>query len=210
MTTTTIYLAITGIAAYLLGSINGAIIASMNIFNKDVRDFGSGNAGLTNFTRTFGVKGAAIVILVDILKTVIAVLIGAWLLGMEGQAMVGRMFAGFCAMLGHVYPVYYRFHGGKAVLCAGVIALMADWRVGLVCWSAFLVVVVFTKYVSLGSIIGSLLLPICIWAFGYTGLEGVLGLLSSVLMIFAHRDNIKRLINGTESKLNIGNKGKSG
>ena len=206
ITTITVYLAITGIVAYLLGGINGAIIASMNFFNKDVRNYGSGNAGLTNFTRTFGVKGAIIVVLVDVLKTVIAVLIGRWLLGLVGYPMVGKMFAGFCAMLGHVYPVYYRFHGGKAVLCVGTLAWMADWRVGLICWAIFLIVVVFTKYVSLGAILACILLPICIWVFGYTGLEGLLGLLCSLLMIFAHRENIKRLRNGTESKLKIGGK----
>lgn len=202
----TIYLAITGIAAYLLGGINGAIIASMNFFKKDIRNFGSGNAGLTNFARTFGVNGAVIVIIVDVLKTVIAVLLGRWLLGLVGYPMVGKMFAGFCAMLGHVYPVYYRFHGGKAVLCAGTIAWMADWRVGLICWSVFLIIVVFTKYVSLGSLLACIFLPICIWVFGYSGLEGLLGLLCSLLMIFAHRENIKRLRDGTESKLKIGGK----
>lgn len=203
----TIFLAITGIATYLLGGINGSIIASMNFFNKDVRKFGSGNAGLTNFARTFGAKGAAIVIIVDVLKTIAAVMIGRWLLGIVGYPMIGKMFAGFCAMLGHVYPVYYRFHGGKAVLCVGTLAWMSDWRVGLICWAVFLVVVVFSKYVSLGAVIGVLFLPIGIWAFSYTGLEGFLGLFCSLLMIFAHRDNIRRLISGTENKLNLGSKG---
>lgn len=209
MAQTTIFLAISGIAAYLLGGINGSIIASMSFFNKDVRHFGSGNAGLTNFARTFGVKGAVIVILVDVLKTIAAVLIGRWLLGMVGYPMIGKLFGGFCAMLGHVYPVYYNFHGGKAVLCVGTLAWMLDWRVGLICWAIFIVIVVFTKYVSLGAIASVVFLPISIWAFSYTGLEGVLGLLCALLMIFAHRENIKRLLNGTESKLNIGGKGSS-
>lgn len=200
----TIFLAITGLAAYLLGGINGSIIASMNFFNKDVRHFGSGNAGLTNFARTFGVKGAVIVILVDVLKTIAAVMIGRLLLGAVGYPMIGKLFAGFCAMLGHVYPVYYRFHGGKAVLCVGTLAWMLDWRVGLICWTIFLVVVVFTKYVSLGSITSVVFLPIGIWAFDYTGLEGVLGLLCALLLIFAHRENIAKLLKGTENKLNIG------
>lgn len=202
-------LAITGLVSYLLGGINGSIIASMSFFNKDVRHFGSGNAGLTNFARTFGVKGAVIVILVDVLKTVAAVMLGRWLLGMVGYPMIGKMFAGFCAMLGHVYPVYYHFHGGKAVLCVGTLAWMADWRIGLICWAIFLVVVIFTKYVSLGAMASVVFLPIGIWAFSYTGLEGVLGLLCALLMIFAHRENIKRLLKHTESKLNIGGKGKS-
>jgi len=155
----TIFLAIIGVVAYLLGGINGSIIASMNFFNKDVRHFGSGNAGLTNFARTFGVKGAAIVIIVDVIKTVAAVMLGSWLLGLVGYPVIGKLFAGFCAMLGHVYPVYYRFHGGKAVLCIGTIAWMGDWRGGLVCWVVFLAVVVFTKYVSLGAIMGAVFFP---------------------------------------------------
>ncbi|NLH02366.1 MAG: glycerol-3-phosphate 1-O-acyltransferase PlsY [Clostridiales bacterium] len=204
ITKLTAYLAITAVAAYMLGGINGAIIASMNIFNKDIRKFGSGNAGLTNFARTFGVKGAVIVILVDVIKTVVSILIGYKLLGLLGYPMIGKIFAAFCAMLGHVYPVYYRFQGGKSVLCAGIAAWMIDWRVGLICWAVFIVIVVFTKYVSLGSIISSCFLPISIWAFGYSGLEGLLGLICALLIIFAHRENIKRLRNGTENKLKIG------
>lgn len=205
----TLLLAITGIAAYLLGGINGSIIASLNYFKKDVRNYGSGNAGLTNFTRTFGGKGVAVVLIVDILKTIAAVMLGRWLLGIVGYPMIGKMFAGFCTMLGHIYPVYYRFHGGKAVLCAGTLVWMADWRVGLICWTVFIVVVVFSRYVSLGAVSCSLFFPIGLWAFGYSGLEGLLGLFCALLLIFAHRENIKRLRNGTESKLNLGGKPKS-
>lgn len=210
MSRLTLFLAITGVAAYLLGGINGSIIASMGFFKKDVRNFGSGNAGLTNFARTFGSNGIGIVLLVDILKTIAAVMIGRWLLGMEGYQMIGKMFAGFCCMLGHVYPVYYRFHGGKTVLCAGTLVWLADWRVGLICWAAFIVVVVFTKYVSLGAISCSLIFPVGLWAFGYPGLVGLLGLLCALLLIFAHRENIKRLRSGTESKLNLAGKPKTG
>ncbi|MEG0778317.1 MAG: glycerol-3-phosphate 1-O-acyltransferase PlsY [Oscillospiraceae bacterium] len=202
-----IFLAITGVASYLLGGINGAIIASTSFFKKDIRNYGSGNAGLTNFARIFGSRGILIVVITDAVKTIISVLLGGWLLGLVGFPMVGKMFAGFCVMLGHVYPVYYRFKGGKATLCCGTLAWMIDWRVGLVCWGAFIIVVVFTKYVSLASVTCCLLLPITIWIFGYSGLEGVLGLLCAILLIFAHRENIKRLLNGTESKLAIGKKG---
>lgn len=208
ITKITVYLVITAVVTYLLGGLNGAIIASMTVFRKDVRNFGSGNAGLTNFTRTFGAKGAAIVLAVDILKAVVSVLFGGWLLGLVGYPAIGKLFAGFCAMLGHVYPVYYRLKGGKAVLCGGILVWMLDWRVALVCWTAFLIIVVFTKYVSLGSILGSLFMPISIRVFNYTWLEAVLGLLCSLLIIFAHRENIQRLIQGNESKLAIGGKGK--
>ena len=209
MTKLTLFLIITGIAAYFLGGMNGSIIASMNIFNRDVRNYGSGNAGLTNFTRTFGSKGVALVLIVDILKTIAAVMLGHWLLGMVGFPVIGKLFAGFCAMLGHVYPVYYRFHGGKAVLCAGTLVWLIDWRVALICWVIFLVIVVFTKYVSLGAISGTIFFPIGLWVFGYSGLEGLLGLLCALLLVFAHRENIKRLRSGTENKLNLGGRPKN-
>lgn len=198
------YLVLTAIVAYLLGGLNGAIITSLNFFRKDVRRFGSGNAGLTNFTRVFGTNGIALVLLVDVLKTIVSVMFGKWLLGLLGYPMIGTLFAGFCAMLGHVFPVYYRFHGGKAILCGGVLVWMIDWRVGLVCWLVFLIIVVFTKYVSLGSLIGGIVVPAAIWAFGYKPLDILLGLLCALLIIVAHRENVVRLIKGTETKLSIG------
>lgn len=206
----TLYLAITAIVSYCLGGINGAIITSVNYFKKDIRNYGSGNAGLTNYSRTFGEQHVFLVLCVDILKSVIAVLFGGWLLGHLGLESIGRLFAGFCTILGHIYPPYYELRGGKGVLCAAVIALAVDWRIGLLCIIVFAIIVIFTKYVSLGSIVGTLCFPILLWSFGYTGLEGLLGLFSSIVVVFAHRDNIKRLKAGTESKLSIGSKGRNG
>ena len=200
----TLFLSIIAVVSYLLGGMNGAIITSLNFFRRDVRKYGSGNAGLTNFTRVFGANGVVLVVLVDVLKTIVSVLFGRWLLGTLGYPTVGTLFAGFCAMLGHVYPVYYKFQGGKAVMCGGVLVWMIDWRVGLVCYLIFITVVVFTKYVSLGSILGGLSMPAAVLAFGYQGLDVILALLCSLLIVFAHRENIVRLIKGTESKLSIG------
>lgn len=197
-------LILVAVVSYLLGGFNGAIITSVSYFRKDVRKYGSGNAGLTNFARVFGASGIVVVILVDILKTVAAVLFGRWILGTMGYPVVGTIFAGFCVMLGHVFPIYYGFHGGKAVLCVGILAWCIDWRVALICWSVFLIVVIFTKYVSLGSIIGSMLLPLTTWMFGYQGLEILLTALCALLLILAHRENIVRLIKGNENKLSIG------
>jgi glycerol-3-phosphate acyltransferase PlsY len=204
-----VYLFITAIAAYFTGGLNGAIIASKTIFRKDIRNFGSGNAGLTNFTRTFGARGVVIVLAVDILKAIVAVSFGGWLMGLEGYASLGRLFAGFCTMLGHVYPVYYRLKGGKAALCGGTVMWMVDWRMALICWSVFIIVVVFTKYVSLGSILASTCIPLGLLIFGYGWLEVVIGLLCMLLVIIAHRENVVRLISGTESKLAIGGSGNS-
>jgi len=211
---TTFLLFIIAIAAYLLGAINGAIIASKYIFKKDIRNYGSHNAGLTNFYRVFGVPGVALLLAIDVLKTVFAVLIGYWLLGMCGTAdvktgynfyaEVGLLFAGFCAMLGHSYPVYYGLRGGKGALCAGVIALSANFFLGLVCIAAFAVVLVLTRYVSLASLIGAALFPLGLWIGGFGGaLPGVVGLFCFLLIAFQHRENIVRLIHHKEPKFDF-------
>lgn len=198
---TTLFLILIALVSYFLGGINGSIIASRYIFKKDVRDFGSGNAGLTNFYRTFGPAGTAMVLATDIIKSVIAVLLGGALLGVVGHAMVGKLFAGFCLILGHMFPAFYAYKGGKGALCGGTLMLMIDWRVGLICLLVFAVSVVFTRYVSLSSMLGALCAPIGIWVFGLGGLEGWLAMFCALLIIFKHKDNIIRLINGTETKI---------
>lgn len=200
----TLLLIAIAVISYALGSFNGAIISSKYLFKKDVRDYGSGNAGLTNFHRTFGLAGVALVVITDMLKTVLAVLIGGWLLGIVDYSMPGKLFAGFCAVLGHSFPAFYQFRGGKGILCGGTLALMVDWRVGLILWATFAVIVIFTRYVSLGSLIVSVMLPLLLWAFRFTGLEIALGAFVAIVLIFNHRTNIVRLIGRTESKLNLG------
>lgn len=204
----TLLLCITAVVAYFLGGLNGSIIASKTIYKNDVRDFGSHNAGLTNYLRTYGVGGVALVLLTDILKSVIAILIGGWLLGTQGYPVTGRVFATFCLMLGHIWPAFYQLRGGKGVLCAGVAVLMVDWRAGLLCWVVFLVVVIFTHYVSLGSISCSIFFPIGLLIFGHRGIDVWLGLFCALLLIGKHHKNIIRLIHGKESKLSIGSKRK--
>lgn len=199
----TFLLCIIAVCAYLLGGLNGAIIASKTIFKNDVRDHGSRNAGLTNYLRTYGVVGVALVLLTDILKSVAALLIGGWLLGTQGYPVTGRIFAAFCLMLGHIWPVFYQMRGGKGVLCAGVAVLMVDWRMGLLCWMVFLVIVIFTRYVSLGSICCSVFFPIGLLIFSYTGIDVWLSLFCALLLIGKHWKNIIRLIRGQESKLKI-------
>ena len=147
-------LAAIAVFSYLLGGLNGAIIASKYVFHRDVRDYGSGNAGLTNFYRTFGAPGLAIVIGTDVLKTVIAVVAGGLIMGTQGAASTGQVFAGFCVMLGHIYPVFYGFRGGKGVLCAETMLLIVSFPTGLVSLLIFVGIVWATRYVSLGSICG--------------------------------------------------------
>ena len=199
-----LFLILTALCAYFLGGINGAIIASRLLYKEDIRDHGSHNAGLNNFHRTYGLKGLLLVVAVDVGKSVLAVLIGRYLMGAVGAPMVGKLFAGLCLMLGHFYPAFYQFRGGKGVLCIGVLALMTDWRVGLLCWGVFILIVVFTRYVSLGSILGSLSFPLLLMAFGYRELDLVLAFLCAVAVAIKHADNIRRLATGTEGQLNIG------
>ena len=127
------------VIAYLLGSISGAIVSSRVGHHEDIRNYGSGNAGMTNALRTYGIRHAAIVAAMDMLKTIIAILIAKWLVGWYWGFVIGSLFA----ITGHLFPVYYGFKGGKGVLCGLASLLMVDWRIGV------LVVVVFAICVAL-------------------------------------------------------------
>ena len=200
----TLYLILTAVIAYCLGSLNGAIIAGRFVFHKDVRRYGSGNAGLTNYYRNFGTPGIVLLVLVDVLKTVIAVLIGGALLNKVEAKEVGMLFAGFCVILGHMFPAIYQFRGGKGVLCGITMAFLVDWRVGLCCLLTFLILLLFTRFVSLGSIVGSALCPVYLWVFGHEKLSIVLCAISAILIIIKHAENIVRLIGGRESRIDLG------
>lgn len=201
MKITLLLIAIT-VIAYFLGGLNGAIITSRYVYRRDVRTLGSGNAGLTNFYRVFGAKGLATVAAIDILKGVISALIGGLLLGFtgEGNADVGRCFAAFCVVLGHCFPLYYGFKGGKGVLCGISAAMVADWRAGMICILIFGVIVVFTRWVSLASLVGALSCPVAMLGLGHSTLSFELILFAAALIVLRHAENIVRLIRGTESK----------
>ena len=191
-------------AAYALGCVNGSILVSKYIFGDDIRNHGSGNAGLTNFYRTFGTKGVVGVLLSDILKAVIAVLLGGFVFGyFFGLPMVGKLTAGIFVILGHMFPLYFGFKGGKGILSGGTIAIMIDWRVALLALAVFLLVVALTQYVSLGSICAALTFVVCLWLFYHNVCFEVLGAVPAGLLIFAHRSNIKRLLHGTENKFSL-------
>ena len=151
------------IVSYFLGCFNGAVIVSKYILRDDVRTHGSGNAGLTNFYRTFGGPLTAVVILCDVLKAVIAVLIGAWIFGMMGNALLGKYWAALFCLLGHMFPCMFHFKGGKGILSGGTIALMIDWRIALVVWGGFLILSVLTRYVFLGSLWAGASFPFISW-----------------------------------------------
>ena len=189
------------ILPYLLGSLNAAIIVSRYKYHDDIRNHGSGNAGLTNMARVFGKKGALYTLLGDMAKQFISVLIGIIACGEWGAYVAGV----FC-MLGHILPLYYHFRGGKGVLTAATMILMIDWQVFLIAFALFVITVLITRYVSLGSIIGGFALPGIVYTSAV--LRGTMPSLPAIifsiflglLLIFMHRSNIRRLFNGTENK----------
>ena len=194
--------------AYFCGCFNGAVIVSKYILRDDVRNHGSGNAGLTNFYRTFGGPLTLVVILTDALKAVIAVLVSVALFRnciVEDFPILvlARYWGGLFCLLGHMFPCMFGFKGGKGILSGGTVALMIDWRVALVVWGGFLVLAVLTKYVSLGSVWAGASFPFATWFVYQNVLLTVMGLLMGGLVVYMHRGNIKRLLNGTESKFSL-------
>ena len=194
------------IVSYFLGCFNGAVIVSKYILRDDVRTHGSGNAGLTNFYRTFGGPLTAVVILCDVLKAVIAVLIGAWIFGMMGNALLGKYWAALFCLLGHMFPCMFHFKGGKGILSGGTIALMIDWRIALVVWGGFLILTVLTRYVSLGSLWAGASFPFISWYCYPDSVIVILAFACGGLVVWQHRANIKRLLSGTENKFSFHHK----
>ena len=193
------------VPAYVLGSLNGAIIASFTLYRKDIRQFGSGNPGLTNFYRVFGKGGSLLVIVIDVFKTVAPVLFGGWLFGKYfDMTLFVRAISGLFVMLGHCFPLFYKFKGGKGVMAAGAIAIVLDWRMALISWGTFIIVTALTRYVSLGAIFGMALLPISLILLELGSFwEFTVLLMCAVLLIVRHEANIRRLIRGEESKFKI-------
>ena len=198
--------------AYLCGCFNGAVIVSKYILRDDVRNHGSGNAGLTNFHRTFGGPLTAVVILTDVIKAVVALLAGAVIFrGMVYDAVEIELFAkywaGLFCLLGHMFPCMFHFKGGKGILSGGTIAIMVDWRVALVVWGGFLILAVLTRYVSLGSVWAGGSFPFISWICYPDPIIIVLAFACGGLVVWKHRANIQRLIQGNESKFSLHKKG---
>ena len=201
---------ITAVAAYLLGNLNGAVLISRLVAHEDVRTRGSGNAGLTNFTRNYGAHTSVFVILIDVGKAVAACLLGGPLLKRFGHYADGVALGGLFVILGHDFPALLGFKGGKGILSGVTVALMMDWRIGLFVFGIFLVAYGLTKYVSLGSILSSGSFGL-IYAWVHWG-EGAfpicVGFALSALIVWMHRSNIVRLVKGEERKTNLLGKGK--
>lgn len=200
----------TAVASYFLGCFNGAVIVSKYILRDDVRNHGSGNAGLTNFFRTFGGPLTLVVILCDVLKAVLAVLLCEAVLGdPTGHLLFAKYWGALFCLLGHMFPCMFHFKGGKGILSGGTIAIMIDWRVALVVWGGFIVLAVVTRYVSLGSCWAGASFPFATWFVFHDPVVTVMAVLIGGMILFMHRENIQRLLSGTESKFSLHRKDKS-
>lgn len=195
---------ISALAGYLLGSINTSLVLGKLFYKKDVRQYGSGNAGATNTLRTLGKTAALLVMAGDFLKGILACLIGRWLAGETSPGVYGGEYAaGIMAVIGHNWPLYFGFKGGKGVATALSVVLMFSPLSALICLLGFVVIVAITRYVSLGSIIGGAAFPLVAWLLGEPLLLVLTGILLASLIIFRHIPNIRRLLDGTEKKLSF-------
>ena len=208
-------IAATAVIAYFCGCFNGAVIVSKYILRDDVRNHGSGNAGLTNFFRTFGGPLTFVVILCDVLKAVVAILVAKHLfftgytiyLSAADTTAFWSIFAEYWAalfcLLGHMFPCMFHFKGGKGILSGGTIVWMIDWRIGLVVWAGFLILFLLTRYVSLGSVWAGASFPFASWYFYPDPVIVILAFILGGLVLWKHRGNIVRLIHGNENKFSI-------
>lgn len=202
------------IVPYLLGSLNFAIIISHKKYKDDIRNHGSGNGGMTNMLRTYGKGTAALTLFLDMLKAVVSVLLGAALHGI----CFGGYMAGFFCMLGHMFPIYYRFKGGKGVATVAAMILVLNPILFLILIFMFVVIVAGSKFISLGSVICVMLYPVLLHTLNEIqfddliamgakpGIDVIFAFLIAVMVVFMHRSNIKRLLAGTESKVSLGKK----
>lgn len=220
-------LIIIALASYLLGSVNFSIILSRSVKHRDIRGGGSGNAGATNMYRTHGKIAGLATVLGDILKVLVAIGIARLIIGEEAfnaYPYLIKDYAGLFCVIGHIFPLYFGFKGGKGVAtCSGMILLL-DWRVWIIEFIIFVILVATTKMVSVGSVVMALVYPFLIYFF-YEASAAVTGipvfdvirpyeriiaigfaLVFSLIVLIKHKDNIKRIFAGNENKISFGSK----
>ncbi len=220
------FIVIAIVASYLLGSINSAIIVSKALYKDDIRKYGSGNAGMTNMLRTYGKGAAGLTLLGDVLKTAIAILFTAFLFGFHynrGMSLDDGYcyMAGLFAVLGHVFPIYYGFRGGKGVLVTAAMALILTPVPFVILITLFIIIVAISKYVSLGSVTVAILYPVVVKAYIQFGFVDEMGntartpgilmlclIILAVFIVWCHRENLVRISNRTERKISVGGKKK--
>lgn len=205
-------LGIIAILSYLLGSLNFGVILSNTVKKEDVRDSGSGNAGTTNMMRTYGKTLGLLTIVGDILKVMVAIWIAFKIMDVEElkvtldnasdyPQVVLKSFAGLFAVLGHIFPCFFKFKGGKGVATSGGMVIMIDWRIALILIIIFALTILITKYVSLGSILMAVFYPVFIGIFYKDIILVLIATVFTIIVVVAHRENVKRLINHTENKI---------
>lgn len=198
-----------GIVSYLIGSISFSVIISKKMAGFDVREKGSKNAGSTNVLRTVGKKAAAITLVCDILKGVIAILI-AFIVGKIAKDINPALLvqiAAICVVVGHTFPIFFKFKGGKGVATSLGIILLLNWQIGLICLVFALILMILTRIVSLGSISAAILFPVLTIFitenYLVPGNYIVFGILLAAFVVYNHRANVKRILTGTENKLSF-------
>lgn len=198
-------LVVTALLSYFLGCLNGAVVVSKYMLQDDIRNHGSGNAGLTNFYRTFGGKITFLVIAVDLAKMLVSVFIACvvFSVALPVVPVFVRCWAGLFCTLGHMFPIMFQFRGGKGILSGGALVLTLDWRVALTAWALFILIVALTKLVSLGSCCAVATLPLSSTLVYRSPSIFVLTLLISLIVIFQHRGNLGRLASGKESRFDF-------
>lgn len=204
------------IFAYAIGSINFSVILSKKMAGFDVREKGSGNAGSTNMLRSVGKKAAAITLVCDILKGVVAILIAVvlgWIFKDSDKSLLVQI-AGILVIVGHTYPIFFEFKGGKGVATSLGVLLISNWQLGLICLVFALVLMALTRMVSVGSIAAAILFPVLtlfvnmhMLQSNYIVTQGsgylIYSILLAALVIFNHRTNIQRILNGKENKISF-------
>jgi glycerol-3-phosphate acyltransferase PlsY len=199
---------VTALACYFLGNHNGAICVSA-MLHDDVREHGSGNAGLTNFIRNYGASRSVLVILIDVLKAVFACWLGAEMFASYGHPLEGKVLAGVAVMVGHDFPALLGFRGGKGILSGWFIAWMIDWRVGVLIAVVFFGVYFATHLVSLGSVLAATAFAVGFLVFHWGNTPVVVGtVFMGALTVFQHRANIVRLVKKQEKQVDLFRLGK--
>ena len=201
--------AIIAIVAYLIGSINFSVILSKKMAGFDVREKGSGNAGTTNMLRSVGKKAAAITLVCDILKGVIAILIAMLMnkIFKDSNGALLVQIAGVAVILGHTFPIFFKFKGGKGVATSLGVLIMSNWQIGLICLVFALILIILTQMVSVGSIAAAILYPVLTLFIPQNyiipGNYIIYSVVLAVIIVFNHRENVKRLLSGTENRISF-------
>lgn len=206
-----------GIVAYLIGSINFSVIISKKFAGFDLREKGSGNAGSTNVLRTVGKKAALITLILDILKGIVAIvlafLMGKYVKDIDNPSLLIQI-AGIFVIIGHTFPIFFGFRGGKGIATSLGVLLITNWQIGVICLTFALVLIVLTRMVSVGSIAAAILFPVLTLYIGkeFFIVPGetmsylIFSIILAIIVIFNHRANIKRIADGTENRISFSKK----